>query len=105
MIGKFNAAITGTGDTTLVAAPSAGGGHANPFIRITSLVLTASAVSVVTVKSGSTTIATVYMIAGGTVSIPFNPEGMLDCDPAEAFIVNPSAGNVGVFGTYVVKGA
>lgn len=98
--GSFDTIMAGTGDATIIPAPTA-----PAFISVTELILTASAVSVVTVKSGSETIGTHYLGANSNVVPLENKEGVYNCNPGEAFVINPSAGNVGAVGKYTIRGA
>src|SRR5262245_28485149 len=98
--GDFEANMTGTGDTTVIPAPTVAGA----FIRILSITMTFSAATIVSIKSdASTTIKTLYGTSGGPVDLN-DRNGIWDMPPGKALIINPSAGNVGVSGKYCVLG-
>lgn len=93
---------TGSGDTTLVAAPGA-----RQFIRVLHYHVTAKSPTVVTMKSGSTTKDICYATnaSGGGIATPEYPTGIFDCGLGEALIINLStAASVGGAGKYTIKG-
>jgi hypothetical protein len=99
MIGKF--AVSGnTGDVLTIPAPTGPG----CFIRIKALYLGVSAPSTVTLKSNSTEIGGAYMTVGGLLNASNPNEGILDCNPGEAFVIGNSAGTIKGFGVYQVVG-
>lgn len=97
---------SGSGDTTLIAAPGAG-----KFIRVLHYHVTADRPVTAKFYSGSSSTGTlkdsVYStnVSGGGISTPYSPDGVINCGVNEPLTLNSSvAANVGGAGEYTVKG-
>lgn len=93
--------LTGSGDTTLLAAPGA-----HLFIRVLHYNLTSDRPVTVLFKSGSETKTGTYGTFGSGGGIaPYSEEAAFDCNPNEALVGNLSvAANVIGNIRYTIKG-
>ncbi len=94
---------TGSGDTTLVAAP-----QANQFIRVYHYHITSDRPVITKFKSGSEIkdISYATVASGGGICTPEYQGGLWDCNNGEALVINLS-GVASVGGTlkFTVKGS
>lgn len=91
--------LTGTGDTTLIAAPGA-----RQFIRVYNYHLSGSATSIVTWKSAANKKAVDYLFVGNSLNIADPVNGIFDCNNGEALVINNSAASVGGCLKYAILG-
>ena len=101
--GDYPINLTGSGDTTVVTPSSA-----SQFVRVLHYHLSTDlGGTTVTFKSGSEVKDVCYatQAAGGGIAVPEYQDGVFDCNPGDALVVNNSAAkNVGGAVKYRIMG-
>lgn len=100
---QFVINLTGSGDSTIIAAPTITG----QFIRVMHYHFSSDRPTTVTIKGGSETVDICYATnaSGGGIATPEYTGGIFDLPVNTALVLNNSAvANVGGAGKYVIKG-